>query len=61
VKYNEVLPVWKVKILSSREDDCNTLELGQALLEFEGEKIIRSIFEMLQPNLIYSLLCILSV
>jgi len=46
VKYNEVLPVWNVKILSSGEDDYNILELGQAFLEFEGKKIIRSIFEM---------------
>jgi hypothetical protein len=39
VKYNEILPEWKVKlrVLSSREDYYNTLELGQALLEFEGK------------------------
>jgi len=39
VKYNEVLHVWNVKVLSSREDDYNILELGQTFLEFEGKQL----------------------
>jgi hypothetical protein len=31
------MPLWKFKTLSSREEDYNTLELGEAFLEFEGK------------------------